>query len=327
LDTPASGELITSNTAEPDGRKRLEVEASKTGQAGPTNFDDVDALTEVARAWNLEFTQLDRGGFSGALAQAVADDLNVAWARFDIGIEQRGSTPAELITFAVPAIPSFRIHWRGQEVSGRHLMRFPRSRELYSISRPGFEVLTISVPESTLATTADELRLRDVDREVSEIPAAALEEVRRAARRALREPASAAPEVCAALLRAQAAAGPEPGSPRPATRHGALRRALDFVDANLKSPLTVRDLCLAADCSERTIRRVFEEHFGVRPKSYLRSRRLAGVRRELLRSTPEEGVVHVLAGRWGFWHMGQFARDYRLQFGELPSESLARVAR
>ena len=28
-----------------------------------------------------------------------------------------------------------------------------------------------------------------------------------------------------------------------------------------------------------------------------------------------------VAHRWGFWHMGQFARDYRRLFGELPSET------
>jgi AraC family ethanolamine operon transcriptional activator len=29
-----------------------------------------------------------------------------------------------------------------------------------------------------------------------------------------------------------------------------------------------------------------------------------------------------VANRWGFWHMGQFAADYRRQFGELPSETV-----
>jgi AraC family ethanolamine operon transcriptional activator len=28
----------------------------------------------------------------------------------------------------------------------------------------------------------------------------------------------------------------------------------------------------------------------------------------------------------GFWHLGQFSRDYRLTFGELPSETLVRRA-
>jgi len=29
-----------------------------------------------------------------------------------------------------------------------------------------------------------------------------------------------------------------------------------------------------------------------------------------------------VASRWGFWHMGQLAADYRKHFGELPSETL-----
>ena len=33
------------------------------------------------------------------------------------------------------------------------------------------------------------------------------------------------------------------------------------------------------------------------------------------------GVAEV-ASRWGFWHMGQLAADYRQLFGELPSETL-----
>jgi transcriptional regulator GlxA family with amidase domain len=31
-----------------------------------------------------------------------------------------------------------------------------------------------------------------------------------------------------------------------------------------------------------------------------------------------------VANAWGFWHMGQFARNYKRQFGELPSERYRR---
>jgi AraC family ethanolamine operon transcriptional activator len=35
--------------------------------------------------------------------------------------------------------------------------------------------------------------------------------------------------------------------------------------------------------------------------------------------------VQEVAARWGFSHMGQFSSDYRLQFGERPSDTLRRA--
>jgi hypothetical protein len=34
--------------------------------------------------------------------------------------------------------------------------------------------------------------------------------------------------------------------------------------------------------------------------------------------------VSDVANSWGFWHMGQFAADYRAMFGELSSSTLNR---
>ena len=50
--------------------------------------------------------------------------------------------------------------------------------------------------------------------------------------------------------------------------------------------------------------------------------RLNGVRRELRQG---RAAVQDVAARWGFWHMGQFSRDYKQQFGELPSVTLRRA--
>jgi len=32
-----------------------------------------------------------------------------------------------------------------------------------------------------------------------------------------------------------------------------------------------------------------------------------------------------VAIRWRFWHMGQFAKDYKLMFGELLSKTLSQI--
>jgi AraC-like DNA-binding protein len=86
----------------------------------------------------------------------------------------------------------------------------------------------------------------------------------------------------------------------------------------------VGDLCRETGASERTLEYAFREHFGVTPKAYLQAVRLHQVRGELRAANPAFARVSDVANRWGFWHMGQFAADYRKMFGELPSQTLKR---
>ena len=90
-------------------------------------------------------------------------------------------------------------------------------------------------------------------------------------------------------------------------------------------PVTVESLCQVAKTNQRPLHRAFQENCGVSPKAYLQAYRLNGTRKLLRRSTPQSDTVGAAANRWGFWHMGQFAADYRRQFGELPSATLGRT--
>jgi AraC family ethanolamine operon transcriptional activator len=88
---------------------------------------------------------------------------------------------------------------------------------------------------------------------------------------------------------------------------------------------TVAELSRLSGASDRTLRRGFRERFETSPKAYLQAQRLIGVRRRL-RATGAEVPISDIANEWGFWHMGQFAADYRRQFSELPSETARRDA-
>ena len=103
-------------------------------------------------------------------------------------------------------------------------------------------------------------------------------------------------------------------------RAAALKRALLLID-DPDPPLNVSELCKAAGASWATLERAFAEEFGVAPKVYIQSKRLAAVRQQLLQSEPGTLIADV-ANHWNFWHMGRFASDYRKQFGELPSQTL-----
>jgi len=108
-----------------------------------------------------------------------------------------------------------------------------------------------------------------------------------------------------------------------ATRTRAIRSAIDYVEQSDKESLLVSDVCASINIPLRTLRRAFHEKFGIGPKAYFNRVRLGQVRSELLNS--ERGLcIADAANEWGFWHMGQFARDYRTMFGELPSQTVDR---
>ena len=59
------------------------------------------------------------------------------------------------------------------------------------------------------------------------------------------------------------------------------------------------------------------------PKPNLRMRDLALRRVEdFLNAATTSHTITDLATQWGFWHMSQFAADYKRLFGELPSETI-----
>jgi AraC family ethanolamine operon transcriptional activator len=68
----------------------------------------------------------------------------------------------------------------------------------------------------------------------------------------------------------------------------------------------------------------FKQGLGMTPMAYVKGLRLYHVHRELWRAKISDTRVSDVANAWGFWHMGQFAADYRKLFGELPSDTLTR---
>lgn len=63
---------------------------------------------------------------------------------------------------------------------------------------------------------------------------------------------------------------------------------------------------------------------GMSPRRYQLLRRMAAVRRALMRADPATSTVTLIAVAHGFFELGRFAVRYRALFGEPPSATLAR---
>src|SRR5215470_20384882 len=102
-----------------------------------------------------------------------------------------------------------------------------------------------------------------------------------------------------------------------------VKRAIDYMHANLDLPVTIADISLTAGVAGRTLFKHFRDARGVSPMQYLRSLRFEKARQELLNAEAGMSVTEI-ATRWGFGHLGRFAVEYRKRFGESPSETLRR---
>ena len=100
-----------------------------------------------------------------------------------------------------------------------------------------------------------------------------------------------------------------------------MRRAEAWLEGQTEPSVRIDDLCVAACTSLSRLERAFRETFGMGPRRYLMLRRLAAVRRELLRGGHGASVTEI-ATRWGFFHLGRFAQDYGAHFSERPSATL-----
>ena len=103
-----------------------------------------------------------------------------------------------------------------------------------------------------------------------------------------------------------------------------LRRAEEYIAANLAEPLSVADIAASAGISVPTLTRAFRRYHEIGPKAFLRQRRLERAQQALLAAQPCDTTVVEIAMRYGFFQLSHFADNYRKAFGELPSETLRR---
>lgn len=93
---------------------------------------------------------------------------------------------------------------------------------------------------------------------------------------------------------------------------------------NLQGPIYSEALAAQLGISVRTMHDAVLRYRGMSLHRYLRLRRLWLVRQRLLAGADS---VKSAALAFGFWHLGDFSGNYRQQFGESPSETLARSRR
>lgn len=297
-------------------------------------FFDVDEMCAAVRSWQLDFLPLSLSAGTtkvGRIIQSRVGPLELAHARFWTSLEQNGSAPEGMLTFAVPEAGMSRLWWRGHDADRHTVLVYQPGSELRCFSGTDFDVHTISISEEQIGAICEineiPVSLSKQRGDVFHAAGRSLDRLRTLLRRYRdedRQSSSDSSSTIVALLASGWAArhGRVWRRPTMRARDRAIHKSLELMEASDLAALSPPQLSAHSGVSLRTLEYAFLDRFEMTPAAFLKARRMAAVRDELLRYGPDEEMVTDVMARWGFWHTGQFAKDYRLAFGELPSQTL-----
>ena len=303
--------------------------------------EDVDDLVEKVRGYHLAYTQIDKGPFAATLVQTELAGVLLSAVQYGRSLIHTGEPPSGNITFAV-GMSRLPARWHGHDL-GLHDLRvlLTSGAEIDLVTQPGFGIATASFPRDLVKATADGLGLPPIAHGANSL-VIPLERSKANLLRALLNmafsDAVAMPhgdraanwsvtkqeDLLRILLSCSGNATSETKSASNCERTRVTKAAIAAINDCPGEILSIGDLCRIARASERTLDNAFMERFGLSPALYMKVQRLNGARHDLSGEHEPSMNIADVANKWGFWHLGQFARDYRSWFCELPSATYKR---
>jgi AraC family ethanolamine operon transcriptional activator len=302
---------------------------------------DLEAFVAEVQGFRLELLQIEPGAFTANGFQAYLGDVLIGTADFGRALIQAWISPARAVTIAVRTSQAPTL-WQGTSFDHSDILIAGPETEIELASQPGFGVLSASFPEQAFLRAA---RLSGCGFIIDprkcillRLPNALAAQPIRGAIRTMISEVIAGPAGALAHERVQTdqddllgrivitASGGVPYHPSKTSteRARALEEAIAAIKERPAEVLTVAALCRILGTSERSLQHAFAERYGIPPARFMKACRLNGARKDLRGVDSHALKVADIANKWGFWHLGQFAKDYRLWFGELPSETCRR---
>ena len=300
-------------------------------------YSDFDMMAASAVGWDQKYDHIGRGRFEGSLSMVVLNTLQIGRERWTPGMMQRGSAPARCWFVGLPIVARGSLHARGRQIErGQPVLAGPCD-DIAFIANGHTDMAQAVIPVDQIERWMQIRRRAPVltgsiwiDR--SSWPSGdsptwtALAKILRSLLQADRD---AQPDTLAAIEGQiiDVVLGMVPSFDVAEPLHRRARVAIrlrDMLLGHLEAPINVSAMCETLQVGERTLFLACAEAFGRPPKAMLLVLRLNAVRRALTHPA-SEWTVTTVASRFGFCHFGEFSGEYRRQFGEPPSVTLAKT--
>ena len=303
--------------------------------------DDADCLAQSISGWSQQYEQLDAGHFHGRLVELCFDETQIFLEHTNLRLRQRCKVPPGHIWFGLPQTTRNLTRINGMTVGPEHIALHRGGEDFELVTPEGLRFLGIVVQETALLDCAQQFERAEwlenniqspvlsvgmpqqkVIQQHYETILAPLHSdqiTNPCLRKSLSEHTL---DLLFGLLETASAEKVTRVSNR--QRHRLVERADEYVRSHSDRLITVAELCSVLGISRRALQASFQDALGVSPHAYIRAVSLNAVRRHLKNPDSPYRSIQDAAAAYGFWHMSQFAQDYRQLFGERPSETLLR---
>jgi len=306
-------------------------------------FTELSDLAAQLQGMTAEAVPLTPGLYAGALSTFDLGDVTLQVIR-SAPLLMLGAPAAGEIGLIQAFEGAERARWNGQPVKSSHIAICDSGRRHEAIYPDAFACMLLSckTPQANATLVPGEFAVSE-DGGAADILHAdpeALSTLAAAARAVEQSGVHPSPALLAAEARAALRAtmldavrgllvppgiGARAHNRDGRTRQRIVHEADEYLRANPARPVYTDELCAALCVSATRLHQAFSATFGISPHRYLKLRRMSMVRAALLsRAGPWRSVKGVALSH-GFWHLGQFAHDYRALYGEAPSETLGRA--
>jgi len=292
--------------------------------------------------WNTEYLQLEPGQYNAEVNFSIHSNLRLAWSVSNLKSAATATPPANHLAVFLPIANQPQITCQGRTMQKNEVAIIcPNSKVVVRL--PGdFEMITLTLSRADLKPRIRSL-VESPPRQftdgvfVTRVPDVNLKKLVRVCQGMIeyrKQPHSTGLvnsikkmelNITELLSEAIVSADRTPPAKRALkNRFTIFHKARKYINSRLGTSLSLKAIAADAGVSPRTLDYAFRDCLGITPLAYIKTRRLAAARRLLLNAIPQETRVHDIAEACGFKHMGHFARDYGLQFLELPSETLTK---
>ena len=298
----------------------------RTLEFNSVDLKKIDSISD----WEFDIRQLEPGSMNFKVIVNAGFPITLTQFHFDKSVHQLGCSPKNAITFGIPLSHGMR-SWCGATPKEAGVVNFGSGAEFEGVTNSEFSGLALSISPTFLSNVSDQLGLPLPDNFLSKkvLPIGqgigSFYNLREIGLRMLNNPSAQFRQLQQENLVAEVIdliniSENTNDKSCFSKRSKAVSRAIEVMEVRLDDGISIAQVCSDSGASLRTLRRGFHERFGIGPKAYLNRLRLCRVRLDLVRKPNSYRIVD-MANKWGFWHMGQFSKDYNQMFAELPSET------